>query len=517
MKALLDNEWDDALLDHHLGEDQVRIQVTHWAALGEVQDQYVQYSMGDWRVILNYLREIGPVSVVHKIISRLRERGRNRKWLSVGCGKILDSRSERYSTPGQTVAFLACNHPKCLDRIVIDACLVVPFDGVRSGSGRLEFFEAGSVGVSAEELESLAGWTSYSGLAVERALVERGVVRVAQAMASSKSPTRVLPVDDHRRTRERELGHAPPQRGSKRAALFGLGNYAKTVILPSLPDEIEVEAIHEIDPLQIGDPARWDCTVDTSGEMRDGEQYDVYLIAGYHHTHTPLALEALGRGAYAVVEKPICTTSEQLAQLEAVMAKHGQLFACFHKRYSELNEWALEDLGLPAGEPISYHCIVYEIPLPKRHWYNWPNSGSRITSNGCHWLDHFMFLNDYAPVRDCDAYRSAAGEMSVRVELENDAFFTMTLTDEGSSRLGVRDYVELQAGGTTAKLVDNCRYEAENRSRIVRRENVNRVDSYKRMYSQIGRQIVMGEAGDSLATLRSTQLMLDLEELVRSR
>jgi predicted dehydrogenase len=135
--------------------------------------------------------------------------------------------------------------------------------------------------------------------------------------------------------------------------IFGYGHYAKTIIVPNIEHTLAIDAVHEIDPTQIPrqgtDIPRWD----TAAVPREGERYDVYFLAGYHHTHAPLAVTALNRGAYAVVEKPLAVDEDQLTSLLAAMSRSDRgLFACFHRRYSPLNRLALRDLGQRPGGPI---------------------------------------------------------------------------------------------------------------------------------------------------------------------
>src|SRR6185312_16456167 len=132
--------------------------------------------------------------------------------------------------------------------------------------------------------------------------------------------------------------------------------------------------IHEIDPLQIPIREKEGVTWDTASDLRPAEKYDAYFIAGFHHSHAPLAIQALRSGACAVVEKPLAVDNAQLSDLlDAMTLSNGALYCGFHKRYQMLNQHAYHDLGLRPGEPVSYHCIVYEVPLPLRHWYRWPN------------------------------------------------------------------------------------------------------------------------------------------------
>ena len=88
----------------------------------------------------------------------------------------------------------------------------------------------------------------------------------------------------------------------------------------------------------------------------------------------------------------------------------------------------------------------------------------------------------------------------------------MILTEVGSERIGVRDYVELRAGKVTAKMIDSANYEAESTTRILCRKRVNPMQAYKQMYRSISRAIVDGRPGDAVATLRSTELTLRLED-----
>ena len=53
------------------------------------------------------------------------------------------------------------------------------------------------------------------------------------------------------------------------------------------------------------------------------ERFDVHLIAGFHHTHAPLACHALDAGAHAVVEKPLATTEAQLHDFWSAMQDTG--------------------------------------------------------------------------------------------------------------------------------------------------------------------------------------------------
>lgn len=487
---------------------EVRIAVEAWLVQQPIT-QYVERAP-DPQMVWNYLRRIGPVAVLRKIRSRLAERRRNRKVAGIGVGRIVDAPDRSGFKPGQAVTFFAPNHSPDWPRVCIDARLVLP-----AGEGGAPLSERSGDRVP-DLLQPFIGWTRYSGLPLDAATVGAELRRIAQGIACA-GPNTIKAANAEVRENSVKAGHGRP--GRPTAVLFGLGNYAKTQIIPHIRRQLDLAAIHEIDPDQISAAAGLGTTLDTCPWPRDGDRFDAWFIAGFHHSHASLAVQALKQGAYAIVEKPLVTTREQYAEVIAALTAAGsnRLVTCFHRRYSVLNEWARRDLQVPVGDPVDMHCLVYEIPLPPLHWYNWPNSGSRIVSNGCHWLDYFMFINGFSAVTRRHARRLRNRDFAVTVQLENGANLVMSLTDTGSQRLGVRDVVELRAGQVTVRIVDSMIYDSESTSRVLQRHRINPLDAFGRMYGDICRRVVKQEGGDSTASLASTVLMLDLEDELRAQ
>jgi predicted dehydrogenase len=520
MRAFLRRKWVDSTLDYHREPGDYRIRVRACANVDPLTDLYFVRPRSA-RLIWNYLSQVGPVGVWRKVASRLQERFRNEKYISFGYGEVLEAPEGGRHALGDLVAFVAPGMPACVERLVLADHLVTAAADVEPppswGEDLLYLPFTGELAPSGEWWQQVRSWDRYAGNVVaesERAAIAAGLARLSSKIDWQPASHYAIAPSTHIKEVEQNGIERSQQSSRQRAVLFGYGHYAKTNILPNVSHAISVEAIHEVDPAQIPkDRAgihRWD----TSPLPRADEEYDVYLIAGYHHTHAPLASEALRRGAYAVVEKPVAVDHEQLdVLLEDVERSSRGYFGCFHKRYSPLNDTALHDLRQPPGAPIDYHCIVYEVPLPELHWYRWPNSKSRLVSNGCHWLDHFLYVNGFCEVRSLDLDLSPSEVINCTVTLENGAYFTMVLTDRGSERIGLQDYVEMRAGEVTVKITNNAGYLAEDRDRVLRRVRINKMLPYKRMYNQISERIARGEGGDTLQSIRvSTRLVLDLED-----
>ena len=514
MRALAGGAWRDGYLDPHRGADDVRIEVFGWAAVAPVSELYFAPDR-DLRLIGAYLRAIGPRAVLRKVRSRQSERHRNEKWLAYGVGRLLEGELADGAARGAPVAFLAPKHPECVDRVVVPRELAVSVAEEAVASlvpGEVRHLGPGD-SVRDEGWSDLSGWDPESGEPLTPASVAGWLDGLENAVqGTSWDSGRSLPAGRDQPVAERSEPGRPASE-SQRLALFGYGNYAKTTILPHLCKQLPLACVHELDPLQVPHPLPPDVAWDTAPEPRPDERYDVYAIAGYHHTHAPLAVEALARGADAVVEKPLAVTHDQLDSLvEAAGSSDARVYACFNRRFIPANDWVLEDLCPGGRRPISYHCVVFEVPLPAQHWYRWPRSGSRMLSNGCHWLDHFLFLNEFAaPVRHSVSVVDER-TVSCEVRLENGAVFTMVLTDRGSARIGVREHIELRVEGASATIVDSSRYVAEDDRRVLRRRRFSPLTGYRSMYTSIGDSITSGAPGDSVTAIeRSGRLALDLD------
>jgi predicted dehydrogenase len=523
MRYLLGDQWADTFLDYHCGPNDYRIRIQAFANIEQLTGIYFVRPRSA-RLLWNYLHEVGFVEVWRKVVSRMQEKYRNEKFVSFGLGVIVQAPSDGVHAVDDVVAFLAPGFPACVERIVLPEAFITEPSAAPPADqrdGEIQYL-AGCEGLEPEGdwWKKIRGWNVYSGYALD----ERdrsdlaGCLRDLVAKADWSSARR-LSADPPTELREKTAlttssGGRESQGRKKRGVLFGYGHYAKTNILPNIRRHIEVETIHEVDPTQTPQLSEGGPVWDTAPIPRDGYDYEVYLIAGYHHTHAPLAVSALECDAYAVVEKPLAVDGDQLTDLLAALdASNGGYFGCFHKRYSPLNDFAIRDLRQSVEKPIDYHCIVYEVPLPDLHWYRWPNSKSRLISNGCHWIDHFLYLNGYDEVESLDLDQSPSGTINCSVTLRNGAYFTMALTDTGSERIGLQEHVELRAGDVTVTMINNSNYIAENSSRVLRRLHFNKMVTYKLMYKAIAERIARGEQGDTAQSLRvSTRLILDLED-----
>lgn len=485
-------------------ETEVRLRVLEWFYKEPIKSQFIEHPRSVW-LLWNYVRNVGLFAVIAKLRSRLSERRRNFKIVGLGIGQVIEAPENAAEILGQIVIFLATNHSSTRKTVVVHSKFIEPLP---LSSGAANNFTP-SINTLPAGLDLYRAWSPYSGRPIDALGLKQALSAIARNVQVRSD---IRPDLSDRVIDKLDVVGSPQKRPS--AVLFGLGNYAKSVILPNIAQVISLQRVHEIDPDQLDFYLSKKVSLDTSPVPRDEAKFDVWFIAGFHHTHTDLAIKAIEQGSYAVIEKPLATTREQYDSFTATLDRHPnhRFFQCFQKRYSKLHSYFVDDIGCNFGDPVDMLCSVYEIPLPLHHWYNWPNSGTRIVSNGCHWLDYFMYINDYSPAVEYGKWNPRSENIMVYVRLENGACLSMNLTESGSQRLGMRDYIELRHGGVTVTMTDGSLYSAENRRRVFNKRVVNPLNAYARMYRAISEAVVLGSKGDGLKTLRSTELTLALEQ-----
>lgn len=520
MKILANNNWKEGFLDYYKSEEEYRIKVLGWKRLEELEDAY-HIPSRTIRAIINYLPITGIKYLLRKAWSRLREDYRNEKYTSCGIGEIVEEAQDSKFNKGDTVYFVAPFHPSLVEKITLPKEFIF-----KAGKSTADQFPEDQILYESEDKKLLKnrwwkdirGWSIYSGIEVTDEMENKMKDGVKETLSEvGWENAREFPIIDSTQISETrgEIPEMPDD--EKTGVVFGYGHYAKTHIIPYSRPHVNIKAVHEIDPTQIYMEKRKIKRWDSAPVVRDDENYDVFFAASYNHTHVPLAIQALERDAYAVIEKPLVTTREQFSELKDAMKKSDKgVFIGFHKRYWTFNDYVYEDLNVELGDPISYNCIVYELIQPEFFWYNWPVSGTTFFSNGCHQIDHFLYLNDFSEPTNMKLDLLQDDSINVWIELENGATFTMVFTENGSPRVGPREHLELKANGRNVIMDDQIKYFSETPKKILRKEKQVKSDSYRNMYQEIGKKIANDESGDSMRSLRvSTETMLELEDMLK--
>ncbi len=213
----------------------------------------------------------------------------------------------------------------------------------------------------------------------------------------------------------------------------GAGNFARTMLLPHLQGRIPFGRVVN----GTGLSARY--VQEKFGFAEAGAEAEAVfreagaavLIATRHHLHAPYVLRGLRAGQQVFVEKPLCLTEEELAEIdEAMRSTTGSLMVGFNRRFAPATRLLKEKLAGRAG-PCSLVYEVFAGAVTPDHWYaNETESGGRLLGEACHFLDFFCHVLDAAP-RRVSAQRAGADSVQAQVGFADGSSAQLTYSSAG--------------------------------------------------------------------------------------
>jgi len=102
--------------------------------------------------------------------------------------------------------------------------------------------------------------------------------------------------------------------------------------------------------------------------------------------------------------------------------------------------------------PLSISIIVKELKLPVTHWYFWPNQGTRISGNLCHWIDLVMHFSSSIPSKI--VMLNSGDTLALSILFKDGTLSNITASDLGDDLRGVEEYIEIRGGDKTISIYD---------------------------------------------------------------
>ncbi len=289
-------------------------------------------------------------------------------------------------------------------------------------------------------------------------------------------------------------------------AVLGAGDYTRTEVIPALRTAgLWLYSVADREP-HIAAMVGRECgfvvaTTDSARAIGELPAPGLVVVATAHDSHTHLACVALEAGHRVCLEKPPTVTPDDVRRLAAGMrSRPGAVEIGFNRRYHPLVRRAGARLLQESG-PTSISCTVKELAFEPDHWYFWPNQGTRITGNLCHWIDLAVFLLDGRPMpisvtlspRIAGSERGDDEERVLTVTFEDGSVLTILGTTRGDDVRGVQEQMELRRGRTTITIDDLWRLRIrsggiERYSRTLFRDK-----AHAAMYREALKRVVTGE------------------------
>ena len=263
----------------------------------------------------------------------------------------------------------------------------------------------------------------------------------------------------HRTTHER------PFRTGDRIGFIGAGSFARRQLIPlakrhglvldRIASATGLTAVSAAEQFGFLNGA---CSVE---QLLDDETTVGVVIATRHDQHTPLTLAALRAGKAVLVEKPLCLTEQELAEIEDELdGTPPPLVVGFNRRFAPLTA-ALKAHLSDARGPTNVVVRVNAGALPADNWLNDPRvGGGRLLGEGCHFLDLIIDLVASYPEavlaqarQRVDEPLQSAQDFSVSIRFADGSLGTLLYGTTGAASAG-KELVEAHRGGKSARIAD---------------------------------------------------------------
>ena len=190
------------------------------------------------------------------------------------------------------------------------------------------------------------------------------------------------------------------RRSRPRIGVVGAGAFARSVLMPPLARQAEIEAVATATGVSARASAkRFNARIatTTAEEVLRASDLDGVVIATRHDTHAAYAAEALRAGKHVFVEKPLALAEDELVAVEQASAESSAtLMVGFNRRFAPLLQRMREALG--GRGPIVVTYRVNAGRLPRSHWTRDPEvGGGRIVGEACHFVDAASYLAGSPP------------------------------------------------------------------------------------------------------------------------
>jgi predicted dehydrogenase len=259
--------------------------------------------------------------------------------------------------------------------------------------------------------------------------------------------------------------------GDVALGVIGAGNFATSVLLPRFAKTPDVKLIgvatgRGMTARSVADKLKFAYCTGSTKELLSDKSINTVIVATRHNLHGPLADQVLKAEKHVFVEKPLCLTIKELADIKKIYEQLADqnsqkiLMVGFNRRFSP---FILKAKSLLDGRstPVVASYRVNAGFIPKDSWVQDPvEGGGRIIGEVCHFIDTLRFLVG-APVKTIQAGCIQTGNAS---HINRDSIVVILTYHDGSigtvvyHALGTTQYpkekLEISADGMVMDLDD---------------------------------------------------------------
>ena len=248
---------------------------------------------------------------------------------------------------------------------------------------------------------------------------------------------------------------------------IGLGNFARSTLLPALKKTgcARLRAACSVGGLSVasaGDKHGFEVVATDEAAVLSDEQVKAVIITTRHEQHAPQVIAALRAGKAVFVEKPLCLTPEELADIESLIPNLQAPFlqVGFNRRFSPAAQ-LVKDFFADGGQPLAVSIRFNAGAIPPGHWtQDDETGGGRIIGEACHAMDLATFITGAPPVR---VFAESVGGANTGAVTDDQCFITLRHANgsissiaylAGGDKAYPKERIEVIGGGRVAVIDD---------------------------------------------------------------
>lgn len=262
--------------------------------------------------------------------------------------------------------------------------------------------------------------------------------------------------------------HKPVNKDKITIGLIGAGGFAKGFLLPIVntnPDKFYLKTVVNRTgekALNVGRQYNAEVISSDNEVVFNDPDIDLVMICTTHGSHADLVLKGLKAGKHVYVEKPLCTTMEQLEEIKAFYADENikdkpALMVGFNRRFSKYAQEIKRVLDKRSA-PAFIHYRMNAGFAPADVWVH--NDGGRIIGEGCHLIDLMQYLiGEEVTACRVSSFKPKSGmylsedNRSISMELADGSVAVIDYFSCGSKDLP-KEFMEVHFEGKTIMLED---------------------------------------------------------------
>ncbi len=251
--------------------------------------------------------------------------------------------------------------------------------------------------------------------------------------------------------------------------VLGAGNFARMVLIPKMVgSSIATPRVlcsgGGVSAAHTGSKQGFERVTTDEAEIFGSSDVDAIFSITQHHVHANHVCKAVEAGKHLFIEKPLCMSTQELANIENQLAEQGEsaplLMVGFNRRFAPLAQ-GLKKAFAQVDAPLTCSFRFNAGEIPADHWtQNDQLGGGRIIGEACHAIDFVTWLTGSLPVR---VYAESIGGATAPEITDDQCFITLRHANGSISNIAYlaggdkacpKERVEVFGGGVTAILDD---------------------------------------------------------------